>query len=307
MDIIIENLVKSIDGRKAIDSISFQGRRGEIVGLFGPKGSGKSTTLKIIAGILPADSGSVTYAQSDPPPSPAKLKHRLGYLFEQNPLYGKMDIVDFLHLITRLHGIRNGEATARTKEVISLCGLEKEKHKTIQELSRGCRQRLGIAQALIHNPDVLILDEPIAGLDPKQSTAIQNIIKEVKKDRVTLLSSRTMNEIETTCDRFIIMNQGKVMFNGTTAEFLRQSETDLRFRVCIKGGDSAQIHAVLASLPHIQKITVASDCNFVCQCLSGSEFESAIFNVCQKNNWYISELTPIQTRMEDIFHKFTQN
>lgn len=307
MDVIVENLTKSFENQKAVDSISFQAKRGEILGFLGPNGAGKTTTMKIMAGLLTPDFGNITFGDYSIGKQTGKIKNIIGYLPERNPLYNEMNVIDFLFFISKLHNIPKYKITSRILDMIRLCGLDNDKHKQIGELSKGFRQRVGIAQALIHDPEVVILDEPTTGLDPNQIFGIRKIIKEIGEEKTVILSSHILSEIETTCDQVMIMSNGKIVANGTTSELRRKSDAEYCLKVGIKGGETSDIHKALDNLPGVLHIEIIHKQNFELQCKPDIEIEKSIFSLCQDNNWYISELTPVQTRLEDIFRKVTQN
>ena len=307
MDVVVENLTKSFENQKAVDSISFKAKRGEILGFLGPNGAGKTTTMKIMAGLLTPDFGNITFGDYSIWKQAGKIKNIIGYLPERNPLYDEMNVIDFLFFISKLHNIPKYKITSRVLDMIRLCGLDNDKHKQIGELSKGFRQRVGIAQALIHDPEVVILDEPTTGLDPNQIFGIRKIIKEIGEEKTVILSSHILSEIETTCDQVMIMSNGKIVANGTTSELRRNSDAEYCLKIGIKGGETTDIHEALNDLPGVLHIEIIHKQNFELQCKPDVEIEKSIFNLCQENNWYISELTPVQTRLEDIFRKVTQN
>ena len=307
MDVVVENLTKSFENQKAVDSISFKAKRGEILGFLGPNGAGKTTTMKIMAGLLTPDFGNITFGDYSIWKQAGKIKNIIGYLPERNPLYDEMNVIDFLFFISKLHNIPKYKITSRVLDMIRLCGLDNDKHKQIGELSKGFRQRVGIAQALIHDPEVVILDEPTTGLDPNQIFGIRKIIKEIGEEKTVILSSHILSEIETTCDQVMIMSNGKIVANGTTSELRRKSDAEYCLKIGIKGGETTDIHEALNDLPGVLHIEIIHKQNFELQCKPDVEIEKSIFNLCQEYNWYISELTPVQTRLEDIFRKVTQN
>ena len=307
MDVVVENLTKSFENQKAVDSISFKAKRGEILGFLGPNGAGKTTTMKIMAGLLTPDFGNITFGDYSIWKQAGKIKNIIGYLPERNPLYDEMNVIDFLFFISKLHNIPKYKITSRVLDMIRLCGLDNDKHKQIGELSKGFRQRVGIAQALIQDPEVVILDEPTTGLDPNQIFGIRKIIKEIGEEKTVILSSHILSEIETTCDQVMIMSNGKIVANGTTSELRRKSDAEYCLKIGIKGGATTDIHEALNDLPGVLHIEIIHKQNFELQCKPDVEIEKSIFNLCQENNWYISELTPVQTRLEDIFRKVTQN
>jgi ABC-2 type transport system ATP-binding protein len=215
MSIQIQQLTKLYGHQKAVNDVSFSVNKGEIVGFLGPNGAGKSTTMKITTGYLSANSGTVTVNGFDVQRQPMDVRRSIGYLPEHNPLYLDMYVKEFLRFVGRLYQLKGEILTRRVSEMIELCGLTVEQSKKIGQLSKGYRQRVGLAQALIHEPPVLILDEPTTGLDPNQILEIRNVIKTVGRDKTVLFSSHIMQEIEAICDRVVIINRGQVVADRT--------------------------------------------------------------------------------------------
>lgn len=308
MDVIVENLTKSFGMQKAISAVSFKARQGEVLGFLGPNGAGKTTTMKIMAGFLFPDCGEVYFGKDSIRKNPARIKQSTGYLSEHNPLYEEMNVVDFLTFIAKLHRIPRYKIDSRVVDILQLCGLEHEKHKNIRELSKGYRQRTGLAQALIHDPEVLILDEPTTGLDPNQIAEIRELIKRIGREKTVILSSHILAEIEATCDRVLIINKGKIVANGTSAELRSKSNAGKTLRVRIGSAGEEDIRQALGTLPGIQKLNhPAGSPFFELQSDRETAIEQLIFDTCARNGWYIQELTPVETRLEDIFRQVTQN
>ena len=308
MDIIVENLTKSFGMQKAISAVSFKARQGEVLGFLGPNGAGKTTTMKIMAGFLFPDCGEVYFGKDSIRKNPARIKQSTGYLSEHNPLYEEMNVVDFLTFIAKLHRIPRYKIDSRVVDILQLCGLEHEKHKNIRELSKGYRQRTGLAQALIHDPEVLILDEPTTGLDPNQIAEIRELIKRIGREKTVILSSHILAEIEATCDRVLIINKGKIVANGTSAELRSKSNAGKTLRVRIGSAGEENVRQALGALPGIQKLNhPAGSPFFELQSDRETAIEQLIFDTCARNGWYIQELTPVETRLEDIFRQVTQN
>lgn len=307
MDVVVENLTKSFGPQKAIDSVSFNVKKGEILGFLGPNGAGKTTTLKIMSCFLFPDYGNIHIGKYSIYKNPRKIKEVIGYLPERNPLYDEMNVIDFLTFVARIHNIPRYKIIPRVMDMIRMCGLENEKHKDIRELSKGYRQRVGLAQALIHDPEVLILDEPTTGLDPNQIIDIREMIKNIGQEKTVIMSSHILAEIEATCDRVLIINKGKIVANGTTAELRKKPNSDKSLKVKISEGDPSDIYNKLSLIPGISHIEITENQHFEIQCQQNTNIELDIFNLCQQNNWYIKELIPIETRLEDIFRQVTQN
>jgi ABC-2 type transport system ATP-binding protein len=218
MSIKVKNLCKQYGQQMAVDQLSFEVNIGEIVGFLGPNGAGKSTTMKILTGYLTSTSGSTEVMDLDTTANPIEIKKNIGYLPENNPLYLEMYVKEFLNFTGELYGIKGDKLKNRITEVIDLVGLGLEQNKKIKQLSKGYRQRVGLAQALIHDPKVLILDEPTTGLDPNQIAEIRQVIKQAGQNKAVLFSTHIMQEVEAICDRVIIINKGKIVAQGTLAE-----------------------------------------------------------------------------------------
>lgn len=222
MSIEVQNLTKIYGAQRAVDGISFSLKPGEIVGFLGPNGAGKSTTMKILTGYLHPSSGTAKVADYDLSSQSMAARRCVGYLPEHNPLYTDMYVKEFLLFSGKLYGMSGKTLTSRVEEMIALCGLEVERKKKIGQLSKGYRQRVGLAQSFLHDPAVLILDEPTTGLDPNQILEIRELIKTAGQNKTVLFSTHIMQEVEALCDRVIIINRGKVV-SDTSLQILRQS------------------------------------------------------------------------------------
>jgi ABC-2 type transport system ATP-binding protein len=214
MSITVRNLTKVYGAQKAVDSISFDVKTGEILGFLGPNGAGKSTTMKVITCFLPQTSGTVEVDGLSTIDRSLDVRKKIGYLPENNPLYHEMNVLEYLEYAAQLHGMKGSAINGRIKEMVHVCGLETVRHKDIGELSKGFRQRVGLAQAMIHEPDVLILDEPTSGLDPNQIVEIRNLIKQLGRAKTVILSTHILSEVQATCDRVLIINEGKIVADG---------------------------------------------------------------------------------------------
>ncbi|MCF8449630.1 MAG: gliding motility-associated ABC transporter ATP-binding subunit GldA [Taibaiella sp.] len=223
MSIKVTALTKLYDTQKAVDNISFEIKKGEIAGFLGPNGAGKSTTMKMITGFLPATSGSISVCGFDVETNPMEVRRRVGYLPEANPLYFEMYVREYLEFSAGMHKI-GADKGRRIEEMIGLTGLGKEAHKKIGALSKGYKQRVALAQAMLHNPEVLILDEPTSGLDPNQIIEIRDLIKNIGADKTVLLSTHIMQEVQAMCSRVIIINNGRLVADDSI-EQLQQANT----------------------------------------------------------------------------------
>jgi len=307
MDVVVENLTKSFGQQKAIDTVNFNVRQGEILGFLGPNGAGKTTTLKIMSCFLFPDYGNITIGKYSIHKHAGKIKQIIGYLPEHNPLYEEMNVIDFLNFIARIHNIPRYKIIPRVMDMIRMCGLEHEKHKNIRELSKGYRQRVGLAQALIHDPEVLLLDEPTTGLDPNQIIEIRELIKNIGREKTVIMSSHILAEIEATCDRVLIINKGKIVANGTSAELQRNSGSDKLLRLRIVAPEPDEVYEELQKISGISRIDRLPEQQFEIECARDTEIEKAVFEICTCRQWYIRELIPVKTRLEDIFREVTQN
>jgi ABC-2 type transport system ATP-binding protein len=309
MDIVVENLVKSYGLQRAVDDISFRVRTGEVLGFLGPNGAGKTTTMKAITTFLVPDSGNIHVGEFSIHDDPEKLKKNIGYLPENNPLYEDMPVIDYLKFVGELQGISKENLRDSLINVIDLCGLEAEKHKKISELSKGYKQRVGLAQALIHKPEVLILDEPTTGLDPNQIIEIRELIKKIGKEKTVILSSHILAEVEATCDRIMIINKGKIVADGTTHDLRNQASGKAIYKVRILGGSLDEIFKGLQQIEGAQLVDfVDKDQNrFHLDGNPTAKLDEAVFHLCVQNGWVLTELVPVETKLEDIFKELTMD
>src|SRR3989338_8584918 len=232
----VENLHKNYDEFKALDGVSFEIEKGEIVGLLGPNGAGKTTTMKILTSYMPPSGGKAEVAGFDCSENPLEVRKRIGYLSENNPLYPEMSVLEYLEFTARMHDIPKNKVMNRIIDVVKDCGLKEKLQQDIAELSKGYRQRVGLAAVLIHNPDVLILDEPTAGLDPNQIAEIRDLIKRIGREKTVMLSSHILTEVHATCDRVFIINKGKIVAQGTPEELSSQAQGVTVILVKVRGG-----------------------------------------------------------------------
>ncbi len=311
MDIVVENLTKVYGSQRAVDNISFRVKTGEVLGFLGPNGAGKTTTMKAITTYLIPTEGDVKVGEYSILEQPEEVKKVIGYLPESNPLYQEMPIIDYLDFVARLQGIEKSRIKERILEMVRICGLEGEKHKKIGELSKGYKQRVGLAQALIHDPEVLILDEPTSGLDPNQIVEIRELIKHIGREKTVILSSHILAEVEATCDRIMIINKGKIVADGTADSLRRQAQGKEMVRVGINTeGQAAEAMAVYEKLKTIDTLEMVDiidgdHLRFEVQSKAGTSSVKAIFNLCVANGWTLTELSPVETKLEDVFRELT--
>jgi ABC-2 type transport system ATP-binding protein len=308
MDIVIENLTKRFGNQKAVDNISLKVATGEILGFLGPNGAGKTTTLKIITSYIAADEGKVFIGGKSLYDDPQEIKKHIGYLPENNPLYQEMPVVDYLEFCARINNIEKDRVGRRVVEMIRMTGLNKEKHKKIGELSKGFRQRVGLAQAMIHDPEILLLDEPTSGLDPNQIAEIRKLIRELGREKTVILSTHILPEVEATCDRILIINKGKLVADGTAETLRKQAQGSDIIRVRIEDGDPNHIFKSLQSLRSVSLVDFADRQmnRFDVHCRA-DDVKREIFRMCVEKNWVLTEMTPFETKLEDIFRELTMN
>jgi ABC-2 type transport system ATP-binding protein len=309
MDIVVENLTKIYGTQKAVDDISFKVKTGEVLGFLGPNGAGKTTTMKAITTYLMPNNGSIRVGSFTLDEQPEEIKKHIGYLPENNPLYQEMPVIDYLRFVAELQGIDKTRIKDRILEMVNLCGLEGEKHKSIGELSKGYKQRVGLAQALIHDPQVLILDEPTAGLDPNQIVEIRELIKKIGKEKTVILSSHILAEVEATCDRILIISKGRIVADGTAEDLRKRAKGREILQIRIEDGDSNEIFQALQTLQAIEVVDFSKKepGSFEIQSKQNESSRRDIFKLCTSKGWVLTEMTPIETKLEDIFRELTMN
>ncbi len=309
MDIKIENLSKRYGPQRAVDNISFEVKAGEILGFLGPNGAGKSTTMKMITGYLSVGDGTIFIGGKKLQESGDEIKRHIGYLQENNPLYLDMPVIEYLGFCAALQGVEKGLINERIRKMVSVCGLNAEKHKKIGELSKGYRQRVGLAQALIHDPEILVLDEPTTGLDPNQIVEIRKLIREIGKEKTVILSTHILPEVEATCDRILIINKGRIVADGTSETLRKQATGTELIKVRIEDAPAAEIQKALEQLNNVAKVELTDVAmnRFEIQSKSGLSSTRAVFKLCAEKNWVITEMIPLETRLEDVFRNLTMN
>ena len=309
MDIIVENLTKKFGTQRAVDNVSFTVKTGEVLGFLGPNGAGKTTTMRAITTFLTPNEGTIKIGNLSIYDHPDEIKKHIGYLPENNPLYHDMPVIDYLKFAAELYGIEKSKIKEKILEMVDLCGLEGEKHKKIGELSKGYQQRVGLAQALIHDPEVLVLDEPTAGLDPNQIVEIRKLIKKIGKEKTVILSSHILAEVEATCDRIMIINKGKIVADGTSEELRKHAQGKEIIKATIEDGDVNEIFKALQKIDSVEVVDFIDKNSNSYEIQSKSERSSkkSIFKMCVENGWTLTELTPFETKLEDIFRELTMN
>ena len=307
MSIVVENLVKSYGGQRAVDRISFEVKPGEVVGFLGPNGAGKSTTMKIITCFLSPQLGDVRLGPHSIHGGEAEIKRKIGYLPENNPLYTDMYVVDYLGFCAALQNVPRSRISSRIQEMITLCGLKREQHKKINELSKGYRQRVGLAQAMIHDPEVLVLDEPTSGLDPNQIVEIRKLIKSLGEKKTVIMSSHILSEVEATCERILIIHRGRIVANGTSSSLQQEKKQGEQLKVQFAGPHSDWTQRLLQLSEVAQVSTLDTDTNqYLVHSKPEHSSKKAIFDLCVQENSHLLSLENTGRSLEDVFRELTQ-
>jgi len=311
----VQELRKSFGPNVAVDGISFEVQKGEILGFLGPNGAGKTTTMRILTCYIPADSGTARLAGYDTFEGSIEVRKRVGYLPESAPLYLDMGVIDYLTFIATIRNIPKNKINTRIKEMIRVCGLQRETHKYIGQLSKGYRQRVGLAQTLIHDPEILILDEPTSGLDPIQIIEIRELIKEIGREKTVILCSHILSEVQATCGRIIIINRGKLVGSGTPEELADQAKGKETVYISIRGPLPA-ILAIIGRMNHVVEVESLEPEGtefpgdkelhaIVVRTDKGKDIKEDLFRCVMENGWSLSELRAESITLEDVFKQLT--
>ena len=299
MSIEVKNLYKYYGDQAAVRDISFSVKKGEIVAFLGPNGAGKSTTMKIMTGFMPASEGEVFICGKKVDIDKLETRQIIGYLPENNPLYTDMYVREYLEFVGRIYKIKN--LKARVSEMIHAVGLDVEQHKKIGALSKGYRQRVGLAQAIIHDPEVLILDEPTTGLDPNQLVEIRELIRSIGKEKTVILSTHIMQEVEAICDRVIIISKGQIVADDT-AKILQQ---DLQHQTVYVEFDNKVSAAQLKKIPNVSKVEGLNN-GWLIESLSNTDLRKEVAQYAQAQEWLILTLNIEQKTLEEVFKELTK-
>ena len=301
MSIKIENLTKFYGSQKALDQITLSIHPGQITGLLGPNGAGKSTLMKIIACFIPPSEGSVTVYGHDVIQSSLEVRKLIGYLPENNPLYPDMYVREFLLFVAGLYNMGKS-STVRVDHLIALTGLTNEVHKKIGQLSKGYKQRVGLAQALMHDPQVLILDEPTSGLDPNQILEIRNLILEIGQTKTVILSTHIMQEVEALCKRVVIINQGRIVADEDTATLASRVQGNVSITLEFESAIDA---ALLSSIPGVVEVMRVDETHFKLSAKADVDIRGDIFRFSVDHNWTVLSMQLDNQNLEDVFRDLT--
>ena len=301
-----EHLVKDFGSIRAVDDITFQVKKGNILGFLGPNGAGKSTTVKMITGFLPPTEGSARIGGYDITENPIEAKRLLGYLPENGPLYQEMTVMEFLNFIAEMRGYRSSAAKAsRISNVVENCHLEEVVNQTIETLSKGYRQRVCMAQAVIHDPPYLIMDEPTDGLDPNQKQAVRRLISSMAEDKAIILSTHILEEVEAMCNRVAIIARGKILVDEAPEDLRKRHRHYNAVRLSLNDTDPNPIKRTLEALDFVEEV-LEEDGQLIAIPASGKAIDAAIFSIAQENNWKLASIDKPPVRLEEVFWDLTQ-
>jgi len=305
----VENLTKYYRDLCAVDQINLNIQKGEILGLLGPNGAGKTTTLRMLTGFLRPSSGNVNILNYKIEENPLEIKKILGYLPESAPLYHDMLVYDYLNYVADIRGIEKGRKLDRIHQLADLCGINEVMHKPVNELSKGYKQRVGLAHAMINDPEILILDEPTSGLDPNQIVEIRQIIKQIGKEKTIILSTHILSEAEATCDRVVIINRGKIVADGST-ESLKEAAGDKRhIHLTLQNAEFKSVDKVLSDLEAISNVTRIAESDSQLEvrldCRTASDQRAAIYQQIKQTDWIMLDFHQETQTLETIFRELT--
>ena len=304
----VTDLSKNYGSVEAVRSISFEIKDGEIVGFLGANGAGKTTTLKMMTGYLVPTTGSIEVNEMNIMNDTHEIQKQIGYLPELNPLYSEMRVYEYLEFLAGIRKITGRAFKDALARIVEQCGLQGVVHKNISDCSKGYKQRIGLAAAMIHDPKVLILDEPVTGLDPNQIVEIRGLIKSLGKEKLVFMSSHILQEIQATVDRIIIINKGEIVANGTSDELMSNFKGNVLLNMEIKGASSESVEHIQAKLPSVKFISM-NETNTVQQVQfeygKDQDPREDLFSYAVNNNWSILKMNPHTTNLEDIFRDLT--
>ncbi len=303
MSIKVNQITKTYGRQKALDQVSFEVNPGEILGFVGPNGAGKTTAMKILTGYIGATSGTAFVNGKNVEKNSFDIRKEIGYLPEHNPLYPEMYVKEYLNYVAGLYDLGK-TADIRIEDIINQTGLEKEKKKTIGALSKGYRQRVGLAQAILHDPDVLILDEPTSGLDPNQIVEIRSLISSLGKEKTVMLSTHLMQEVEAICDRIIIIKQGKIVADDKVGEIHTRLE-DNKQTILVEF-DKPLKQEALEQIEGVSQVKKIDENNWLLESLSSEDIRQNIFNYAVKNNFIVLSMQKKEKSVEEVFQDLTK-
>ena len=309
--ISVSNLTKRFGSTLAVDDVSFEISQGQVVGFLGPNGAGKTTTMRLLTGYLPPDAGSAQLLGQDALTQSLDIRRRLGYLPENNPLPDDIEVTDYLHFIAQLRGLHDPiQRMDRVRAVLKLCSLNAVVGKKLSELSKGYRQRVGLAQAMVHDPEILILDEPTSGLDPNQVQEVRGLIHDLKKQKTVILSTHILTEVQHTCDRVLIISKGKVVADGTPTDLAGSLQNVNRLYVSLKG-PQADIERELGGMRGVSRFSPQplndGEQGYVIESDASVDLREDVFRIASQRNWPVLGLQQKRLSLEEVFRALTQS
>jgi ABC-2 type transport system ATP-binding protein len=306
----ISDLTKYYGDLCALDHVRLSIRKGEVLGLLGPNGAGKTTLMRILTGYLAPTSGGVTAMGFSIDENSLEIKRFIGYLPEEAPLYKDMLVYDYLNYIAAVRGIAGDKKARRIRELAEICGLAEVMHRSIHELSKGYKQRVGLAHAMMSDPDILILDEPTSGLDPNQIVEIRDIIKVIGAEKTVVLSTHILSEVEATCDRVVIINQGKIVADGSTAELKQSSEAEYALNLILRGAEGEDVKTLLSPLEGVSEVKEIGksngDVTLRLVCKTAKDIRDEVYAKIKQKDWILLEFTQETKSLEKIFRELTK-
>ncbi len=302
MSVVVKNLTKIYGTQRAVDDASFTAKEGEVLGFLGPNGAGKTTTMKIITCFIPQTAGTVEVCGHDVEKHPMAVRRCIGYLPEHNPLYGDMYIKEYLSFVAKLHQVKN--IRQRVDEMIEMTGLEREQRKQIGALSKGYRQRVGLAQAMLHDPEVLILDEPTSGLDPNQLAEIRNLIKALGKQKTVIFSTHIMQEVQALCDRVVIINRGKIVADDPIEALQHRVRGESVVTVEFAESTNASL---LRKIPRVKQVNDLGKNRWQLIAPADADVRPEVHKFVMQNNLTLLEMHKEVVSVEDVFQQLTKS
>jgi ABC-2 type transport system ATP-binding protein len=305
----VENLTKYYGDLCAVDRINLDVRKGEILGILGPNGAGKTTTLRMLTGFIRPTSGTIRIKDYSIGEDSLEIRKILGYLPESAPLYHEMLVYDYLNYVADIREVEKSKKTQRIREMADLCGLNEVMHKPVAELSKGYKQRVGLAHAMIKDPEILVFDEPTSGLDPNQIIEIRDIMRTIGKEKTVVLSTHILSEAEATCDRVVIINQGKIAADGTMESLKQSASGDYSIHLCLRNADVESVRQGLGATAGVEGVSAEAAEGGALQvklsCRSSEDLRAGIYERIKQTDWVLLEFYQERQSLENIFQKLT--
>jgi len=306
----VEDLTKYYHDLCAVDQISFDVHKGEILGLLGPNGAGKTTTLRMLTGLLKPTAGTVRVKDYTVEADALSIKKMMGYLPETTPLYKDMLVFDYLNYVASIRELNNAEKDSQIRYLADLCGLKSVMHQPIGELSKGYRQRVGLAHAMMNDPDILVLDEPTSSLDPNQIVEIRNIIRQIGKEKTIILSTHILSEAEATCDRVVIINRGKIAADDRMENLRQSADSEKVIYLTFEDTDVSAVQKLLGTVAGVERIEPLDDnggrTSLQVVCSAGMDIRGDIYRKIRETDWVLTELYQETQTLENIFRQITR-